>query len=131
MALTAAIQQAQTRRRGRPTGLSGQRAEARIEERITIDGYDELFSRWDAADRKGDLRIESGFQRLYAHLKGRADAEGLDMIADLYQWWIADERREESVVTATKDHKAFQLVQHKSHNDLFLSDGCGPSGRAA
>ena len=131
MALSHAIEEAR-RRRGRPAGDRSQRfAEARVDERITIDQYDGLFSRWDAADRKGDLRLESGFQRMYAHLKAQGDTDGLDLIADLYQWWLADERAEERVVDATKDHKAFQLTQHRANNDLFLGDGCGPTGRAA
>lgn len=106
-------------------------AEIRVDEQILIEDYDELFGAWDAADRKGDLRIESGFQRLYGYLKNSGDREALDLIADLYQSWMADEKVEERVVGDTKAHNSRHLVIHKANTPVFMSDGCGPSGRAA
>lgn len=128
MALSTAIREATTRKANRRQQLL---AEIRVDEQLLIEQYDDIFGQWDAADRLGDLNIEGAFQRLYGHLKSENDLEAMGLLTDIYTQWQRDERAEERTLFDAKDHQDRHLAVHRANTSTFLSDGCGPEGRAA
>lgn len=118
MALSAAIQ------RG-ATALARQnqlRAELRLEELIKVEGIADDYA---TVDRRGDLEMERHFGILYHAAPSERFRE---LVVAAFMAWDRTERNEENVVTTSVDEAGALM---RENNDVFLADGCGPTGRAA
>ena len=120
-ALSIAIEKA---RRGATTAARQRQddAEARLEELIKIGGIPEEY---DRLDRPGNLAVETAFARCYQLVDSDDEREA---VVKAFVTWQSDERHERKVV---RDVTADALDFVKGQNDRWLTDGCGPSGRAA
>lgn len=102
--------------------LNQHKAEARVEEIVAVAGIE---TEYEAVDTEGDLAVEAQLGRLFQVLDSEAErAEA----ARLFVIWQSSERIEDSTVHEVVGGTVEFI---KSNNDLFLSDGCGPKGRAA
>jgi hypothetical protein len=118
MALSAAIQRGATQL-ARQNQL---RAELRLEEIIKVEGIADDYA---TVDRSGDLEMERHFGIMYH----AAHSERMrELIVAAFLSWEKTERNEERVVRRSVDGTALML---RENNDVFLADGCGPTGRAA
>lgn len=98
------------------------RAEQRLEELVKIAGLPDAY---DKAGRSGNLAVETAFARCYQLVNSDAEREA---VTNAFMVWQRDERSERQFVNAFSSETTDLL---KSNNDLFLNDGCGPTGRAA
>ena len=118
MALSAAIQRGATHL-ARQNQL---RAELRLEEIIKVEGIADDYA---AIDRQGDLEMERHFGLLYH----AAHSERMrELVVAAFMAWDRSERNEEGVVRGSVNKAGAML---RENNTVFLSDGCGPTGRAA
>ena len=99
-----------------------EREEVRFQE---IGLVKDVESEYIKVDRAGDLAIESHFQKLYALAD---DEEERTAVVLAFCEWQKREALEEKAVTGTVAEAVDFL---KANNELFLADGCGPTGRAA
>jgi hypothetical protein len=118
MALSTAIRQTATR-------LNRERqhkAEVRADEIVLVRDIEDDYRK---VDREGDLAIESHFQRLYALAD---DEEERTAVVLAFCEWQKREAMEDAIVTGSVAEAVDFL---KANNELFLADGCGPTGQAA
>lgn len=121
MALTAAIEQARQRGATADARLKQTIAERRITEVIKVSG---IADEYDRADRKGDLRIETAFARLYH----AATTERMrELIVDAYVAWQADEKAESAAVHSGVESA---VVYMKNGNPLFIDGAFVPEDSA-
>ena len=119
MALSAAINEARRQTATRENRQNQLRAERRITEIIKVAG---IADEYDKVDRKGDLRIETAFARLY----NAADSDLLrDLVVKTFMAWQVDERDEERTVKA---HTEGAVVYLKEGNPIWLDGAAVPAG---
>lgn len=118
MTLTKAIRETATRlNRDRQ-----HRVEVRTDEIVLVADIERDYH---SADRAGDLAIESHFQKLYALAD---DEEEKTAVVLAFCEWQKREAIEEAALVGSVAEAVDFL---KANNELFLADGCGPTGRAA
>jgi hypothetical protein len=98
------------------------KAEVRADEIVLVRDIEADYRK---VDREGDLKIESHFQNLYALAD---DEEERTAVVLAFCEWQKREAMEEAIVTGSVE-EAVEFL--KANNELFLADGCGPTGRAA
>lgn len=98
------------------------RADVRVNE---IASGVEIGTTYEQIDRAGDVAMETKLQRLFDLMD---DSEEKQAAAEVYATWLKSERNEEVHVRgAVSEH----VTLLRDNNDFWLSDGCGPDGRAA
>ena len=117
-ALSIAIQESA----GRLSRQRQRRAELRLDEIVSVAGIADQYA---AADRAGDLDVEAHFGRLW---RAAETEEMRTLIVQAFAAWTKDEQIEE---LAVRDAVGDSVALLKTNNDTWLTDGCGPSGRAA
>jgi hypothetical protein len=94
----------------------------RVEE---IGAVTDIEPTYRAVDSAGDLEMASWFKRHYA---AQTTEDGREDVAAGFAILQRTERREELAVTTSVEDAADTL---RANNPFWLSDGCGPDGRAA
>lgn len=118
-ALSIAIAAAQKQRASRDNRQRQLRAERRITEIVKVSGIADEYGK---VDRKGDLRIETAFARLYH----AAPSEELrTLIVDAYVAWQVDERAEEQAVVG---QTGMAVAYMKDGNPIWLDGAAVPTG---
>ena len=98
------------------------RAEQRLEEIVKVAGLPDAYTKHD---RSGNLAVETAFARVYQLVNTDAERAA---VAKAFVVWQHDERKESTFIGEWSS-EAVDIL--KGNNDLFLNDGCGPTGRAA
>lgn len=117
MALTQAIEQARRTTASASNRQRQHRAELRLEEIIKVAG---IADQYEAADRAGDLRIETAFARIY---QSTSDEHIRDLVLTAFMAWQDDEKAEERIVRGEVG-AAVSLL--KSNNPTFVNGSFTP-----
>lgn len=122
MTITRTIQSARRQTATLANRLRQRKAEQRLEELVKIAGIPDEYER---RGRSSDLAVETAFATCY-QLVNTEDERAA--VVRAFQLWQRDEKHEKGIVRDLTDESVQFL---KDGNDLFLNDGCGPTGRAA
>lgn len=119
MALNRAITTARRQTATTANRQRQQRAELRLEEIVKVAG---IADEYEAADRRGDLAIESAFAAIYQN----AHSEELrELVVRAFMAWQSDEAAEEAAVRGGVDGAVTML---KRHNPTFIEGVFTPAG---